>query len=70
LPEESWKKLKAIFDTLDTFGNEKICIKMFYQRIRNNPSCLSLLSSEAVDYPEIQRTYTLEKVLFDLENKK
>lgn len=69
LPDEAWKSLRAIFDTLDTFGNEKICMKSMLQKIKNSPNCVSLLSSPAVEYPTIDRQYTLEKIFFDIDNK-
>jgi len=69
LPEETWMKLKNIFDTLDTFGNEKICVQAFFHKIKNNASSIGLLSTPAVEFPEINRIYSLEKVIFDLENK-
>lgn len=59
LPEESWQKLKNIFDTLDTFGNEQINLKAFFKKVKNNPSSISLLSTPAISYPEIKRIYTL-----------
>jgi hypothetical protein len=61
--------LKDIFDTLDTFGNERVSTRAFFQRVHNHPSSLSLLATEAVRFPQIGRAYSLEKVLFDLENK-
>jgi hypothetical protein len=54
---------------LDTFGDERVSLRAFFQRVRSHPSRLSLLSADAVRFPEIGRTYSLEKVLFDLEHK-
>ena len=69
LSEDIWKNLKYIFDTLDTFGNERISMKVFLQRIKSSALSITLLSQKAIFYPSIERTYTLEKIFFDLENK-
>ena len=36
LSEESWKDLKAIFSTLDTFGDETIYLGPFIYKVKNN----------------------------------
>ena len=44
-------------------------MKVFFQKIKNSASSISLLSSKAIEYPSLNRAYTLEKIFFDLENK-
>ena len=44
-------------------------MKVFFQKIKNSASSISLLSSKGIEYPSLNRAYTLEKIFFDLENK-
>jgi len=61
--------MKTIFDTLDTFGNETIHIYPFFKKLKAYHSNPSLIFTPVIDFPEINRIYTLKKVVFDLENK-
>lgn len=58
--------MKDTFDLLDTFGDGKVTPPAFFHKIRNHLSTISLLMTPAIKIPAIERTYTLEKVLFDL----
>lgn len=61
-----WKKLKDTFELLDTFGDGKISVRAFFQKLRTQMSIISLQMTPVIQIPSIERTYTLEKVLFDL----
>jgi hypothetical protein len=67
LSEDSWKELKAIFATLDTFGNETIYMGPFLYKIKNNYSNRALIDEPAIEFAEIGRTITLKKVVFNIE---
>ncbi len=55
--------------TLDTFGNETIHIKPFIQKLKNCHTNPNLIYTPVIEFPEIERVYTLKKVVFDLEHK-
>lgn len=67
LTAENWKDLKSIFSTLDTFGDETIYLGPFIYKVKNNLSNLALINEPAVEYPEINRTISVKKVIFNIE---
>lgn len=67
LTADNWKDLKSIFSTLDTFGDETIYLGPFIYKVKNNLSNLALINEPAVEYPEINRTISVKKVIFNIE---
>ena len=67
MSEENWKDLKSIFSTLDTFGDETIYLGPFIYKVKNNLNNLALINEPAIEYPEIKRTISIKKVIFNIE---
>ena len=59
LNDEIWEDLKNIFETLDTFGNNSVNLKAFFAKIRSSSSFSIFSSCQALEYHEINRSYTL-----------
>lgn len=69
LDDESWKDLKEIFELFDTFGNENIQLKQFLHKFKTSSRYNNLLEKEVIHFPAIQRSYSLKKILFEIEHK-
>lgn len=67
--DESWNELKQIFDLFDTFGNETIQISKFFKKLKNI-KFKNLIEQDVICFPNLKRSYSLKKILFELENKK
>jgi hypothetical protein len=53
----------------DTFGNETIQLKQFLNKIKIGVQYKYLLDLDVLAFQNINRTYTLRKILFEVENK-
>jgi hypothetical protein len=63
-------ELKGVFNTLDIFGNDKVQVRPFIDRMKTNADCKELLKANILYYPSLDKHCTFERVLFVLEHKK